>query len=150
MSSPEVQRYRTFVFDDDSAIRGVLSHILKRREHEVYAFPTPAKCPHHESPECPCPHEEWCVDFIITDIQMPEVSGLDFVKEQKQRNCKCQNYAIMSGAWTDEQMSLAHELGCLILEKPVDMKLLVAWLEGAENQIDPERKFSNWFQEKLN
>jgi YesN/AraC family two-component response regulator len=127
----------------------VLERILKRRGHEVFTFPTPAKCPHYESPECFCPETEACTDFIITDVEMSEVSGLDFVEKQKRRNCKCQNYAVMSGTWTDEQMALTHGLGCFILEKPFEIKTLIMWLETCEMKIDPERKLNNWFQEKL-
>lgn len=90
-----------------------------------------------------------CADFIITDIQMPEVSGLDFVREQKQRHCKCHNYAVMSGAWTEEQWALAHELECLVVEKPFEIEPLMKWFEIGEKQIDSDRRLNNWFQEKL-
>jgi hypothetical protein len=80
---------------------------------------------------------------------MPEVSGLDFVMAQGERQCKCRNYAVMSGSWTEEQRALALELECQVIEKPFETKPLIKWLEIGETQISPERILNNWFQEKL-
>ncbi len=149
MTNLEQPKFRTFVFEDDPVIRGLLEKLLHRREHEVFAFSSPAESPHHECPKCICPSGEVCADFIITDIQMPHATGLEFIMHQKERGCHCQNYAIVSGRWTDERMSLARELGCFILTKPFDISLALKWFEDSEMKIDPERKLNNWFQEKL-
>jgi CheY-like chemotaxis protein len=141
-------KIRSFVFEDDPAIRAVLTSMLVDRGHEVFAFDTPAKCRHWRSPECPCPDGYTCADIMITDNQMPLISGLDFVRHQKKRGCGCRHYAVISRKWEPEDLEQAHELGCMMFLKPFGLSEMDRWLDIAEKQIEPDRKLYSWFMEE--
>ncbi|HIE44472.1 MAG TPA: response regulator [Candidatus Omnitrophica bacterium] len=90
-----------------------------------------------------------CGDFIITDIHMPSMTGLDFIENQlRQGGCKSMNFAVMSADWTDLQLQQAKRLGCYVLKKPFDPQELIDWLVECEKKIDPKRKLSDWFKFK--
>jgi len=135
-------QYRTIVLEDDENTRDVLTLLLRRRNHEVLAFPSPVCCPVYEDPECLCPQDHACGDFLITDNRMPGMSGLEFVRRQAARNCRGanRNKAIISGTWTEEQVGLAKDLGCRLFAKPLNIEDLMNWLEERERSILPERK----------
>ena len=79
---------------------------------------------------------------------MPQVSGLDFVRQQKKRGCKCKHYAVISERWDVEDLERAHELGCMMFRKPSGFSEMSKWLDITEKQIDPNRKLCNWFMEE--
>ena len=81
-----------------------------------------------------------CADIIITDIDMPKITGLDFIENQLKRGCKVRNLATMSGSWSDSQMKRAAELGCKAFTKPFDINELMSWLNHCEKSIDPARR----------
>lgn len=92
-----------------------------------------------------------CADILITDISMPDVSGLDFVEGQLRKGCRIPNIAIMSGAWSDVSMKRAKDLGCASFEKPVALSALADWLDKCEERMDKNKELSNWFiQEESN
>jgi DNA-binding NtrC family response regulator len=140
-------KIRAFVFDDSEHVRSSLSSILKDRGYEVYAFSDLGTCPLYLHDKCPCPLDHSCGDFIITDINMPGCSGLDFIENQlKHDGCKSVNFAVMSFKWTFSQFAQAKRLGCHILRKPFDPDDLCKWLDKCEKKIDPDRKLSDWFK----
>ena len=91
-----------------------------------------------------------CSDIIVTDINMPNISGLDFIENQLNHGCKVNNFAVMSGAWTDKQAEKAKKLGLYIFKKPIDMKDFNNWLDDCEKRLDPKRKLADWFRYKEN
>lgn len=64
--------HTALIIDDDANLLNLTTEILKQREFEVCAFTKASEAleflKHHE------------VDFIITDIQMPEIDGFEFIK----------------------------------------------------------------------
>ena len=139
-------RIRALVLDDDRMIRGLLWHALDSRGCEVITFPDPGSCPLHLAATCPCPAAEACADLIISDVQMPNANGLDFVEAQKAKGCRCQHIALMSGGWTDAERRRARELGCKVFAKPFHLGDIYAWLDEVAEGLDPTRKLSDWFQ----
>lgn len=88
---------------------------------------------------------------MITDIDMPNVSGLDFIDGQVRKGCKIQNIAIMSGAWSKLKVERAKDLGCEVFKKPFTLSALTEWLDKCEEQMDQGKDLSNWFlQEECN
>jgi len=139
-------RIRVFVFDDDQTIRSILWRLLDGRGYEVFTFPDPAFCPLHLATGCPCPEDQACADIIISDINMPNVTGLEFVENQMKKGCKVKNVALMSGAWSDSDLEYARRLGCQALHKPFTLEEINTWLDVCEKKIDPNRVLSDWFQ----
>ena len=83
-------KLRALIFDDDPLVCSLLELILENRGYEVVAFQDPSQCPSYTSPACQCPSGQTCTDVIISDVQMPNVRGLDFVEAQVKKSCKCQ------------------------------------------------------------
>jgi len=119
----------------------------RSRGYEVYAFSNPAICPLQTVPECRCSGKQACTDIIISDLDMPNMTGLDFIEKQKKKNCKCQHVVLMSGSWTEQDLSRAHELGCKTFAKPFAFQEFYDWLDEVEKSLEPARELTNWFQD---
>lgn len=114
-------------------------------------YPDPSLCPLQHSHDCQCEGKERCADIVITDIDMPNISGLDFIESQVRKGCKIQHIAIMSGAWSQLSMKRAKDLGCSVFEKPFRLSVLTEWLDKCEERMDQSKDLSNWFlQEEYN
>jgi CheY-like chemotaxis protein len=137
-------KIRAFVVDDNEAVRSLLSHILEDRGYEVRASSEPAHCLVYLDRTCPCPKDHACGDIFIVDIDMPNMTGLEFIENQMLNGCKAivQNKAVMSGDWSAERARHAKGLGCKILNKAFDMDEFTAWLDACEKRIDWNRKLS--------
>ena len=140
-------KYRVILLDDNEAVRGVLSEILADRGYEVLAFSTPAICPLQMTPECRCAVNQRCTDIIVSDLDMPYMTGLGFIENQKKKNCKCQHLVLMSGNWTEQDLLRAHELGCKTFTKPFPFQEFCDYLDEVERNIDLRRELCDWFQE---
>ena len=139
-------KLRIVLLEDQEDVRSVLSEALECRGYEVFSFSTPAICPLQKLPECRCMDNQRCTDVVIADIDMPGMSGLDFIENQKNKNCKCRHVALMSGSWSGEGLLRARELGCKILMKPFPFDEFYVWLDEIERHTDPTRELRNWFQ----
>lgn len=137
--------YRTCIFDDEKDIRQVLWSFFDSRGYEVLTFPYPASCPLSEEKVCPCPRGQVCSDVIVSDLNMPIKNGLEFLEEQIKKGCKCKHMALMSGYFTDEDLSKANLLGLKIFKKPINLSELINWLDQVEKDVDPKRKLSDFF-----
>ena len=140
-------KLRIILLDDNEAVRSVLSRILDDRGYEVFAFANPAICPLQVMPECRCGPNQTCTDIIVSDLDMPNMTGLDFIENQIKKNCKCQHVVLMSGSWTEQDLFRAHELGCKTFAKPFPFEEFYEWLDEIEKRIESTRVLCNWFQE---
>ncbi len=100
----KLEKLRAIVLDDDYVLRTLIDDVLKNRGYEVHCSSEPFFCPVYLDSKCPCPVEHYCTTIIITDINMPNMTGLEFIEHQKRMGCKIQNVADMSGRWTDEEI----------------------------------------------
>lgn len=139
---------RVLIFDDDPMIRDVLWKIFDRRGYEVFTFPHPATCPLSGEKHCPCPGWETCADIIISDLNMPVKTGIDFLEEQINKGCKCRVFALMSGDLTTADLAWAASLGITVFKKPFTPSEINTWLDQLEKGFDPQRKLADWFLEK--
>ena len=140
--------YRALIFDDQKEIRQILWSLFDSRGYEVFTFSHPTICPLSEEELCPCPTEQACTDVILSDMNMPIKNGLDFLEDQIKKGCKCKHFALMSGAFKDDDLPKAKSLGIKIFKKPLKLKEVMNWLDTIENDIDPKRKLSDWFLER--
>ncbi|GBE02541.1 sensor histidine kinase RcsC [bacterium BMS3Abin08] len=137
-------RLRVVVVDDDELIRSLTSSALESRGYEVIACSEPLFCPVYLDRKCPCPQNQLCCDVIITDINMPNMTGLEFIENQRKNGCKVPYMAIMSGSWTDAELEQAKSLGCHVFRKPLSIDVFDEWLDECEKSIDPNRKLSDF------
>lgn len=134
---------RIIVIDDNDGIRQALTLLLEKYGYEVIPGAEPTICPVY-SVKGSCPHEDVCGDFLLTDNQMPIMTGLEFIETQSQKGCKgvmtCK--AVMSGTWSSEDLLKAEKLGCKIFFKPLRIEEIIQWLEDRKKLITPGRKLA--------
>lgn len=135
-------KVRAIIIDDDASCRALLELLLKQRGYEVISLSDPTACPLYASSGCSCPQDQACGDFLLTDNQMPHMTGIEFVERQTQRGCKgiVGNKAVLSGTWNDEELAQAERLGCKVFDKPYNFKDIMDWLDEREKLILPGRK----------
>lgn len=134
---------RTILCEDNEGIRVALNFFLQEQGHEVFSYEDAGDCPLSSCTECKCDHVNPCADIIISDLLMPKTNGLEFIEKLKKNGCKIKNIALVSGYWSDEDISRAVEIGCTVFHKPSPPGELFEWIVTCEKNIDPERVLSN-------
>ena len=135
-------KIKAIVLDDDDSIRTLTSEILKDRGYDVCASSEPLFSPVYLNEECTC-SDEHCSTIVITDINMPNMTGLEFIEHQKSMGCKFQYVAVMSGRWTNETLAHANRLGCQTFSKPFKITEIKKWLDEYEKRLDHKSQLSN-------
>ena len=134
---------RAIVIDDDESLRTAISALLKKRGYEVHAYPEPSMCPIYLDSACHCPVEHACTNIIVIDVNLPNMSGLEFIESQKGHGCKVHNIAVMSVVWKEAELKLFESFGCKIFTKPFKMDELTNWMDKCESNTDPNFKLSD-------
>jgi CheY-like chemotaxis protein len=132
---------RVVIFDDESEIRLFLTRVLQRRGYEIHAYSQPLECPSYLVNDCACKRNQPCADILITDLHMPEMSGLDFLEHQFANGCHCEprNKAIISGNLSDDDRERARKMGCQVFDKPLELPIFLNWLDACEARLDRAR-----------
>jgi two-component SAPR family response regulator len=73
---------------------------------------------------------------------MPKLCGLSFIENLKNNGCKIYNIALVSGYWTEKDISKAEKIDCTVFHKPIQPEELNRWLDICEKNIDPKRILS--------
>jgi DNA-binding response OmpR family regulator len=121
-----------YLLEDDIGLRSTLFDFLKQNGYEVFAYSDPSFCPLSEVTSCKCNRQNPCADFIITDINMPGMTGISFIELQKEKSCKVSHIAIMSATWSESEYKKAKELGCKVFEKPFGLNDLIQWMKSCQ------------------
>jgi DNA-binding NtrC family response regulator len=103
---PERNRCRLLVVDDEPSIRTLLKHIL-----EMEGFQTTEAGSAREAMRALERHD---TDLLVTDIQMPEVSGLQLFEAARAEDPAI-SILLMSGSAPEQ---IAANCGCSFLMKP--------------------------------
>jgi hypothetical protein len=74
---------------------------------------------------------------------MPFVSGIEFIKSQRDKHCKAPYMAMMSGSWQRDEIDKAEELGCKVFSKPFHISEMHDWLDSVEASINLDRKLAD-------
>ena len=137
------KKLRIIIIDDDPAINMLLKTVLTKLGHHVLTFldPTDCSCAVLKKPICFCPQEFPCADIFISDIVMSNMSGIDFFKRQRERDCKTPdvNKALISGAENEENFEVLEELGCNFFKKPFKLVEIVKWIEECAKRFPDDR-----------
>ncbi len=141
-------KIRAFIFDDDDIIRTMLQRVFARRGYEVYAFADPSDCSLFLRNPCPCSTADLCGDIILSDVNMPCVSGIEFVENQIKWGCRLKHWALMTGALDPSTEALAQRLHCRLFIKPFTLTELHRWLEECERDIQENRTLNDWFKQR--
>ncbi len=118
------------VVDDDINLLNLTSGVLRQEQHQVFSFTNPAKALEtiQTTP----------FDFVITDIQMPEIDGflfLEKLRELPDTVFKNQPVIALTGR-TDLDLSVYKNAGfTTVIKKPYSPKIL---LETIQHILDHE------------
>ena len=126
-------KYTFIVIDDDINLLNLTSGVLKQEKHQVLSFDRAAKALEViiQTP----------FDFIITDIQMPEMDGFMFVenlRKAKKSTYKNQPIIALTGR-TDLDFSVYTDAGfTTVIKKPYSPKVLLETIHHIiENEAIP-------------
>ncbi|MEJ2199757.1 MAG: response regulator [Desulfuromonadaceae bacterium] len=136
---------RIILLEDNESSRFCLVLLLEQKGYEVVHAPDPTICPVYSNPAGTCPHEHPCGDFLLTDNDMPKMTGLEFIEAQVSRGCKgaATHKAVMSGSLRQAEREKAEALGCKIFTKPIRMEDVFGWLNQKKQQLPPDRKLTD-------
>lgn len=126
------------IIDDDSGMRSLLVASLKKRGISCYSFPNYTEFKKRDETEI------LNYDFVLTDIQMPEIDGFGVLSElhnNQIRSYKNQNVFAMTGNQQYEKAYFLKKGFAAILKKPFPPKKLWNLLEelyGYSNESEVE------------
>jgi len=137
-----LMKIRSFILEDDLDIQGLLTDFLEGRGYEVMVGEEPGCCPLYFEEKCTCPRDAACGDILFADINLPKMTGLDFIRNQHARGCKgiVKNKSVMTASCRQEDIDEAARLGCKIFHKPFKLSEVASWLDECEARIDSNRK----------
>ncbi len=126
-------RKKVIVIEDEDGIREFLEYLLKEVGFEVSSYGTATA---FLSDEKVSSSE---IDFMITDNYMPYMKGLDLIETLKnKRPFQVKNVAVISGSWTEDDLTRANKLGCKTISKPFGMAEILSWINSsAEENFSP-------------
>ncbi len=142
-------KYRLIYLEDEESLTTLMTSYLKgKKDFELCIFPNPQRC-HvwakiNQTQQCQC--ADACADFLITDNDMPHVTGLQFLQVMKHHNCKIKHVLMTSGHPEMERKVI--ELGYEFLRKPFSLFTIGLWLDSKKDLIDPQRKLMNFKQKE--
>ncbi len=120
------------LFEDNDFYREVMTEVLLEKNFQVAAYTDPTAFLSQKA-ACCCAASGPCADVMITDNQMPGMTGLEFLEHVRARGCKLPNdsTAIISGNWSKQDHAQALKLGCKIFHKPTSLDAILDWLDEA-------------------
>ncbi|WP_347050946.1 hybrid sensor histidine kinase/response regulator [Flavobacterium olei] len=128
--STKSKKQTFIVVDDDINLLNLTSGVLKQEQHEVFSFTHPARALEVI--------QNTSFDFVITDIQMPEIDGFIFLEklqELPESIFKNQPVIALTGR-TDLDLSVYKNAGfTTVVKKPYSPKIL---LETIQHILDHE------------
>lgn len=133
---PNSEKFTFIVLDDDINLLNLTSTVLKQQGHQVLSFTRAAEA-------LETIHNNH-FDFIITDIQMPEIDGFLFVKKLKSNTgsfYKNQPIIAITGR-TDLDFSTYTDAGfSTVINKPYSPKVLLETIQKVlDNTISMDNK----------
>jgi CheY-like chemotaxis protein len=114
------ERPRVMVVDDEELILRALERAM-RRDADVIGLPAAERAIEHLQADSD-------FDWIISDLNMPGMSGLDFFRKLKELNPGlAERFVLLSGGAVDQDQAQAvHNLHIPVFEKPINFEELKA------------------------
>jgi CheY-like chemotaxis protein len=133
-----MRKPRVIIFDDEPTLLELLELCFAKWGYEVFSYRTPVVCPLNGSSAGSCESHAPCADLVISDFQMPLMTGIELFQLQAQRGCKVHKKmkAIMSGRSDGGLLTQCEDLGYRFFEKPFSCSDLTEWLSECEKNFD--------------
>ena len=132
MNSPAIGR--VLVVDDNARARHSMADVLRAAGHEVAACASAVEGLRHLE-KGPC-------DVIITDLQMPGMNGLEFIRELAARKVESQIVMVTAFASVASAVEAMRHGAFDYIEKPFDAEQLEQLVERALRQAEQNGKRS--------
>lgn len=144
-----MRKRRAIIYDDNPDVADMLKEHFMLRGYEALTFQKPVYCPAYED-HAACNELYPCADIILTDLDMPRMSGIDMLRVQSLNGCRVPagSRALMSGALDERGLKGLRELGCMYFQKPFSFDEIAAWLDGREKQMDLSQRLGIRRKEK--
>jgi len=131
MSAPQKS---VLIVDDDQVIREQLGEKLRRNYFEIYLASNG-----EEALEL---FEKSHIDIILLDIKLPDMDGLEVLRQVKENNPNCQ-VVVMTGYGSQDLAIQSLRSGAIdYIEKPLDMEQFKASIGRAEEKISQQEELS--------
>ncbi len=119
---------KILIIDDEQGILDVVSRSLGRLGYECTNFSDPVKAVDAYKAE----------DFniVITDIRMPEMSGIDVLKAIKKQNPAAYVLLLTGYADVDNAIDAVNSGAYAFLRKPLEIKELVDTIKSVEEELN--------------
>ena len=118
---------RILIVDDDAPVLMVLGNILSKRGYTIYKASTARQAFHIL--------KTVAIDFIISDIVMPDINGIQFIQTYRKLN-KSTPILILSGSSSKHTVQEAAKAGAnSYLTKPFDTNTLLSRIEGIAQKM---------------
>src|SRR5689334_12157303 len=115
-AAPEVPAARILVVDDEQSMRELLAIVLRREGYEVVLAEN-GRAAIEALERSP-------VDLLISDIKMPDMSGVDVLREAKRLDKDILGIMITAFASTETAVEAMRLGACDYVTKPFDVDLL--------------------------
>jgi DNA-binding NtrC family response regulator len=133
---------RVVIIDDEEVIRLALSRLFRRRGFEVISCPDALSGSLSLHCNYSCPSNQTCADIVIADVNMPKVTGTEFIRERMRQGCSIRHFAVMSATLQEAFGELSELQGIRLFEKPFPAQELINWIDECEKKIDPLRELA--------
>ena len=127
-------KLKALVLEDNKEHRNIMCMILNSLDVEVVSFEDPT-CFLKQSDTCPV--DMPYLDFILTDNDMPNMTGVDFLERLQEMNCKINSKwkAIMSGNFKENDIERIEKLGSKVFHKPCSLDDISGWIEEIRSNL---------------
>jgi CheY-like chemotaxis protein len=133
-----MRKPRAIICDDDIQILDIFKRTLDRMGYEVLTSETAITCAFYREHANSCPQHDRCADVLITDYEMPDMTGIDLLEMQHRGGCKLisKSKALMSTNDDPRLKKRVEALGCHFFLKPLFTTTLRAWLKECQTRFD--------------
>ena len=133
-----MKKLQILIFEDEPSMASLLKQIVLMSGHDVQVYSDPTICPIYHDHGFECPRETPCADVIISDQKMPNISGFDFFKLQRNRGCKAldKNKALITaGEISHDLRSEMDEIGFHYIKKPFRVTEITHWIDECSKRV---------------